>query len=152
MDKDVLKRVDLKFRSRWLLKFLWFGFREQCYMRFSLWGSVHICPVEATALTLMISRAAMVLCASSNSQLSCETRVSRYFLSLLRLSDCKHTHNHCEVAVNLRTHIRSLLFPLLVSYLRAGNLTAMWRCSPSRLLACLVPEWVSRRLQDKEKH
>lgn len=58
-----------------------------------MWFSlcVHGCPAEVAALTLMFSRAAMVLCASSNSQLSWETRVSRYFLSLLRLSDCEHT-------------------------------------------------------------
>lgn len=60
-------------------------------MTFTLCGSAHIFPVSGTILTLMFSRASMVLCASSNSELSWETRVSRYFLSLLRLSDCIHT-------------------------------------------------------------
>lgn len=58
----------------------------------AVYGSVRGCPVGGSMLTLMFSRAAMVLWASSSSELSCDTRFCRYFLSLLRLSDCTHIH------------------------------------------------------------
>lgn len=55
-------------------------------------GSAHGCPVDGVVLTLMFSSAAIVRWASSNSELSWDTWFSKYFLSLLRLSDCERTH------------------------------------------------------------
>lgn len=126
---------------------------QRITLTFPLCGSSHICPVGGTVLTLIFSRAWMVLCASSNSELSWETRVSRYFLSLLRLSDCNHTRIHIRAITGKCLLLwECKMFVLLDCSLLAWNLTAMWRCSPSRLLACLVPVWVSKRLQHKEKH
>lgn len=57
-------------------------------------GGACVAPAGVAVLTLMFSRAAMVLWASSSSELSWDTRFRRYFLSLLRLSDCMQTHTH----------------------------------------------------------
>lgn len=57
-----------------------------------------LCPVDGSVLTLMFSRAVMVLWASSSSEPSWDTRFSRNFLSLLRLSDC--THKEVEKKLN----------------------------------------------------
>lgn len=106
--------------------------------------------VGGTMLTLMFSSAAIVLWASSSSVLSWDTRFSKYFLSLLRLSDCKQTPqtqcSHviflCEVTLDGRNW---------KSYIGDSCLTAMCKCSPSKLLACFVPVCVSRRLQGRNK-
>lgn len=70
--------------------------------------SVHGCPVDGTVLTFMFSRAVMVLWASSNSELSWDTRFRRYFLSLLRLSDCTHTHITQKHKIGWHLHQNSL--------------------------------------------
>lgn len=75
---------------------------------------MHSCPVDVTVLTLMYSRAAMVLWASSNSELSSDTRFRRYFLSLLRLSDYTHTHTHTVCEYIETRHLLRLFWPCLL--------------------------------------